>query len=101
MNPLLGEGGADRADKCFSSNESAQFIPGPIRVFPANIEVAARTMRVAGARLLLPDGGVPDGGANGEALAVGRDDTVRAVHARGRVCAVPGPLAPDPGVVLS
>lgn len=101
--PLDDGGNVQPGDTC-SPSENAQFIPGPIRVFPGTIETAPRTVRVAGARLTLPDGGVPDGGANGEALAVGADDTLHVIDARALVDAEHGgasrPITVDGGVAL-
>jgi hypothetical protein len=62
---LLLDGGVDPADTC-SSKENGQFVPAPIRVFPATIETGGRPLRVAGVRL-----SQADGGAAGVALATG------------------------------
>jgi len=72
---LADGGGVDPADTC-SPKENLQFVPGPIRVFPANIETANRPVHLAGARVTRSDG--PAGGV---ALAVGADSTVAVVDA--------------------
>ena len=76
---LLPDGGVNPADTC-PSNQNGQFIPAPIRVFPATIETGDRPLRVAGVRL-----SAPDGGAAGVALAAGGDSTVAVVDARSLV----------------
>src|SRR5438067_13104839 len=63
--PLFLDGGVDPADTC-PQNEHGQFVPSPIRVFPASIETGDRPMRVAGVRL-----NQTDGGAAGVALVAG------------------------------
>jgi len=93
-NHALDDAGNIQAGDTCDTNENLQFIPGPIRVFPGTIETAPRTIRVAGARLTLPDGGVPDGGANGEALTVGADNTLQVVDARALVDAEHGGAPP-------
>ena len=79
--PLLLDGGIDPADTC-PSGEDRQFVPAPIRVFPASIETGDRPMRIAGVRLSQADGGsagvalvtgsqtAPDGGSAGSSLAI-------------------------------
>ncbi|HEY2030633.1 MAG TPA: hypothetical protein VGH20_15645 [Myxococcales bacterium] len=69
-----------------------QFLPGPVRVFPANIETNNRPLRLAGVRLFKPlaatDAGVADAGTadvrtpTGVVLVVGADETVRVVDAQ-------------------
>jgi hypothetical protein len=73
---LLLDGGVDPADTC-PSNENGQFVPAPIRLFPATIETGDRPVRVAGVRLSRADGS-----AAGVALVVGADSTVAVVDAR-------------------
>jgi hypothetical protein len=65
---LLPDGGLDPADTC-SQDENGQFIPAPIRVFPATIETGGRPQRVAGVRLSRAG---PDGGTAGVALSGGQ-----------------------------
>ncbi|TMB12357.1 MAG: hypothetical protein E6J65_26055 [Deltaproteobacteria bacterium] len=79
--PLLLDGGIDPADTC-PSGEDRQFVPAPIRVFPASIETGDRPMRIAGVRLSRADGGSagvalvtgsqtpPDAGSAGSSLAI-------------------------------
>lgn len=65
--PVLGpDGGALPPDPC--SSEDYRFVPGPIRVFPASLAVGDRPVRLAGVRLLAPDGG------NAGAVLVGGAD---------------------------
>ena len=78
-NHALLDGGVDPSDTC-SANENAQFIPGPIRVFPGLVETNEHSVRVAGPRLLRSDNT-----AVGAALAVGADDTLRTVDAKALV----------------
>ena len=66
------DGGVLPADTC-PSQEDFQFLPGPIRVFPASIAVNDRPVRLASARLLGPDGG------NTGMLLIGGADTRLAV----------------------
>ncbi|HET7788658.1 MAG TPA: hypothetical protein VFL36_21970 [Myxococcales bacterium] len=74
-HPLLTDGGVDPADPC-PANQHLQFVPAPIRVFPANVETGNRPLHVAGARLTRTDG-IPAG----VALSVGVDSTVAIVDA--------------------
>ena len=69
------------------ANENLQFVPAPIRVFPATIETGDRPLRVAGVRLERADHS-----AAGVALVVGADSNVAVVDARTLVDAqnVPG-----------
>jgi len=73
-------------DPC-PANENLQFVPAPIRVFPATVETGNRPLRVAGVRMKHLD----QSGA-GVALVVGADSTVAVVDARALVDAqrVPG-----------
>ena len=89
--PLLADGGVNPADTC-PPKENGQFIPAPIRVFPADIQTGERPMRVAGVRLSRADLS-----AAGVALAVGVDTTVAAVDARTLLDTVGSPgTAPRP-----
>jgi hypothetical protein len=49
-----------------AAEQDYHFVPGPIRVFPGSFSVGNRPFRLAGVRLLAPDGGTvttaPDGG---------------------------------------
>jgi predicted small secreted protein len=64
-------------------NEDLQFVPGPIRVFPANVETDNRPVRLAGAWLDGPaPGGAPGTTPQGAVLVVGADKTVRIVDAQ-------------------
>ncbi|MCA1828110.1 MAG: hypothetical protein ABR567_16745 [Myxococcales bacterium] len=90
---LFPDGGVDPADTC-PRNEDQQFLPGKIRVFPANIETRDRPLHLAGARLLQADGG-----ATGAVLAVGADTNVRVVDARNLVDATHGRA--DAGAVMT
>jgi hypothetical protein len=73
-------------DPC-PANENLQFVPAPIRVFPATIETGNRPLRVAGVRLERADHS-----SAGVGLVVGADSTVAVVDARTLVDAqrVPG-----------
>ena len=73
-----------------SCPEDLQFVPGPIRVFPANIETDNRPVKLAGAWLTSDAGTAAlDGGTRqGVVLAVGADKTVRIVDAKGVLDAV-------------
>jgi len=77
---LLSNGAKAPGDTC-PENENFQFIPSPIRVFPAAIDTGEHPLRVAGARLqrLLPDGTTAGAGV---ALAVGVGNQVAVVDAR-------------------
>ncbi|MGE5049129.1 MAG: hypothetical protein ACM3PC_11200, partial [Deltaproteobacteria bacterium] len=92
-HPLLVDGGVDPADPC-PANQNLQFVPAPIRVFPANVETGNRPLHVAGARLTRSDG-IPAG----VALSVGADSTVAIVDAYGLVQRADGgvPLQADGG----
>ena len=68
--------GGTAADTCPDA-ENLQFVPAPIRVFPATVETGERPRRLAGVRLTRPDGS-----ATGVVLAVGDDDQLRVVDAR-------------------
>jgi len=70
------------------ANQDLQFVPAPIRVFPATIETANRPRRLAGARLSRADQST-----TGAVLAVGDDDTMRMVDARNLVDAADGGTA--------
>ncbi len=74
----LPDGGAG-TDTCAAS-ENFQFVPAPIRVFPAAIETGDRPRRLAGVRLARPDGS-----PTGVVLAVGADDQLRVIDARNTV----------------
>jgi hypothetical protein len=78
--PNLPDGGTDPTNTC-PPTEDLQFLPGPVRLFPASIETGDRPLRLAGARLDLPDGGA----GGGVVLAAGADDTLRIVDARNLV----------------
>jgi len=90
---LLLDGGVDPADTCPSS-ENGQFVPAPVRVFPATIETSDRPVHLAGVRLSRLDGS-----AAGVALAVGGDSTVAVVDAR-TLLEAQGEGAPEPRPVL-
>ena len=66
-NKALPDGGVDPTDTC-PPNENGQFVPAPIRVFPATVETGDRPIRVAGVRLSRSDGS-----SAGVGLAVGGD----------------------------
>jgi hypothetical protein len=70
--------------------EDLQFVPGPIRVFPANVETFDRPLRIAGAWLTSDAGpAAVDGGTRqGVVLVVGADKTVRFVDAENLLSAV-------------
>jgi hypothetical protein len=74
--PLLLDGGIDPADTC-PTNQDRQFVPAPIRVFPAAIETGERPMRIAGVRLSRADGS-----SAGVALVTGADSSLAIVDAR-------------------
>lgn len=74
--PRLLDGGIDPADTC-PTNQDRQFVPAPIRVFPATIETGERPMRIAGVRLSRADGG-----SAGVALVTGADSSLAIVDAR-------------------
>lgn len=76
---LLPTGSVSPTDTC-PAGVNGQFIPAPIRVFPATIETGHRPIRVAGVRLKRADGS-----AAGVALAAGTDSTVAVVDARSLV----------------
>ena len=83
LSPLDGgtplpDGGA-AVDSCPKA-ENLQFVPAPIRVFPATIETGDRPRRLAGVRLSRPDGS-----PTGVVLAVGADDQLRVIDARNLV----------------
>jgi len=73
---LRSNNSKDPSDSC-PENENGQFIPAPIRVFPAAIDTGEHPLRVAGARFSRADGS----GA-GVALATGVDNHVAVVDAR-------------------
>ena len=73
--PTLPDGGEDPANTC-PSREDFQFVPGPIRVFPASLAVGDRPVRLAGARLT-----APDGGTIGAVLVGGADSNLKVVDA--------------------
>ena len=75
---LLANGSVNPADTC-PANVNGQFIPAPIRVFPATIETGHRPIRVAGVRL------THSASAAGVALAAGADSTIAVVDARSLV----------------
>ena len=83
------------ADPC-PAQEDQQFLPGPIRVFPAAIEIANRPLHLAGARLVRPDGT-----RTGALLAVGADDTVRIVDALNLVEAAQSRVTAAPPLALT
>ena len=78
LSPLDGGTGA-APDPC-PQKESLQFVPAPVRVFPASIETGDRPRRLAGVRLSRLDGS-----KTGVVLAVGVDDQLRVVDARNLV----------------
>jgi hypothetical protein len=88
-------------------DSNLQFVPGPIRVFPANVETGNRPLRLAGVHLgVAQDGGFAsdgtplDGGEPidfGAAAVVGADQTMRIVDAQALLNAVASPGA-DAGV---
>lgn len=84
--PQPTDGGVNPTDTC-PAKENLQFVPAPIRVFPATIETGSRPLRVAGVRLERADRS-----AAGVALVAGADSTVAVVDARTLVDAqrVPG-----------
>lgn len=90
----LPDGGVDPNDHC-PSQEDLQFLPGPIRVFPATIETADRPVHLGGARLLRADGS-----RTGAVLAVGADDTVRVVDARNLVEAAQSRTLANPPLIV-
>jgi hypothetical protein len=79
--PRLLDGGIDPADTCPASQDR-QFVPAPIRVFPATIETGERPVRIAGVRLSRADGSsagvalvagsqsAPDAGPGSSTLAI-------------------------------
>jgi hypothetical protein len=69
---FLPDGGPDPCNPV-----DQQFLPAPIRVFPATIETGGRPRRLAGVRLTRPDGS-----NTGVMLAAGADDFLRMVDAR-------------------
>jgi len=77
--PLLLDGGVDPADSCPQSAHG-QFVPAPIRLFPASIETGDRPLRVAGVRLTQSDGG-----AAGVALVAGAGSSLAVVDGRSLV----------------
>ena len=88
--PLLLDGGVDPADTCPKS-EHGQFVPAPIRLFPASIETGNRPLRVAGVRL-----NSSDGGAAGVALVAGSTSKLAVVDARSFVEAQTTGIDPRP-----
>jgi len=82
--PLLLDGGIDPADTC-PANQNGQFVPAPIRVFPAAIQTGQRPLRVAGVRL-----SDADGGAAGVALVAGADSNLAVVDAKALLDSVAG-----------
>jgi hypothetical protein len=77
--PLLLDGGVDPADTCPQSAHR-QFIPAPIRLFPASIETGDRPLRVAGVRL-----NRSDGSAAGVALVAGAGSSLAVIDGRSLV----------------
>jgi hypothetical protein len=94
--PNLPDGGTDPANTCPPA-EDLQFLPGPMRLFPASIETGDRPLRLAGARLDLPDGG---GAGGGVVLVAGADDALRIVDARNLVQAMKHLEAPQQALTL-
>jgi len=90
------DGGAPQ-DSC-PAREHLQFLPAPIRVFPATIETANRPRRLASVRLSRLD---PTQSPAGVVLAVGADDTLRVVDARNLVEAANHTPLPDGGTVTA
>src|SRR5438128_12281040 len=78
--PLLLDGGVDPADTCPQSAHG-QFVPAPIRLFPALIETGDRPLRVAGVRLNRSS----DGSAAGVALVAGAGSSLAVVDGRSLV----------------
>jgi hypothetical protein len=91
---LLPNGKTAPGDTC-PSDQNGQFIPAPIRVFPASIETGERPLRVAGVRLQRADR-TPAG----VALAAGADTTVAVVDALALLRAQDAPGAQAPHVLL-
>ena len=83
--PLSTDGGVASTDSC-PPKDNGQFVPAPIRLFPATIETGDRPLRVAGVRLERTD----RSGA-GVALVAGADSTVAVVDARALVDARSNP----------
>jgi len=83
--PLSTDGGVASTDTC-PPKDNGQFVPAPIRLFPATIETGDRPLRVAGVRLERAD----RSGA-GVALVAGADSTVAVVDARALVDARSNP----------
>jgi hypothetical protein len=87
-------------------DSNLQFVPGPIRVFPANVETNNRPLRLAGVRLTQngppPDAGfslggtfpaaLPDAGDLSAVLVVGADETMRVVDTQNLLDSVNAPL---------
>ncbi|TMA27466.1 MAG: hypothetical protein E6J78_09980 [Deltaproteobacteria bacterium] len=74
--PPLADGGVDSSSTC-STKEDYQFVPAPMRLFPATVPTGDRPARIAGTRLLRPDGG-----KGGVALVAGADSSLAVVDAR-------------------
>jgi hypothetical protein len=88
--PFLADGGVDPANTC-PTKEDFQFLPGPLRLFPATVPAGDRPVRVAGTRLLRPDGS-----KSGVALVAGADSALAVVDARNLVEAMYHTAAPRP-----
>jgi hypothetical protein len=80
--------------------EDQQFVPGPVRVFPANIETGNRPLRLAGAWLSGPplaDAGTPGAATpQGVVLVAGADNTVRMVDSQNVLDAVQTGVVSEP-----
>lgn len=74
--PLLADGGVDSSSTCLAK-EDFQFLPAPMRLFPATVPTGDRPARVAGTRLLRPDRS-----KGGVALVAGADSSLAVVDAR-------------------
>jgi hypothetical protein len=77
--PLLADGGVDPADTC-PAGQDYQFLPSPMRLFPASVPTGHRPVHIAGTRLLRPDGS-----KSGVALVAGADGAITIVDARNLV----------------
>ena len=73
---LQASGDPQKTDTC-PTTEDFQFVPGPIRVFPATVEVGDRPRRLAGVRLTRADGS-----ATGVVLAAVTESVLRIVDGR-------------------
>lgn len=82
--PALGpDGGVLPPDPC--SSEDYRFVPGPIRVFPASLAAGDRPVRLAGVRLL-----APNGGNAGAVLVGGADRRLKLIDAANVIAAQEG-----------